>query len=215
MSSFVKLPVVVFVSSNSVISHAVISLFESERAGFCRADDSHPRQVLRAIEREQPDIVIVDPDTVGLRPAAFMVELRKCNMRTEVIGYVACYAGGLARECLKAGFAGIVSQSGAMIDIVEAVRTVAMGGVFIGEGFEKLCQATGEEPLQQDPTDLLSPRERHVLEQVARGLSLKEIANELGISTKTVETYKARASEKIGLTKRSSIVEFALERSWP
>lgn len=60
----------------------------------------------------------------------------------------------------------------------------------------------------------LSERERNVLQLIARGYSNKEISAALGISTKTVETYKARGIEKLGLTSRVAIVRYALEQGW-
>jgi DNA-binding NarL/FixJ family response regulator len=62
--------------------------------------------------------------------------------------------------------------------------------------------------------DALSEREAEVIKQVARGHTNQEIADRLGLSVKTVETYRARAMEKLGLANRAALVRYALEKGW-
>ena len=101
-------------------------------------------------------------------------------------------------------------------ELIHAIRTLAAGGIYIdpalaGEvvaGFVKgpsgNARTVGE----------LSERERDVLRLIARGFSNKEIARGFEISVKTVETYKARSMEKLGLTSRTEIIKYALQRGW-
>jgi len=102
-------------------------------------------------------------------------------------------------------------------ELVRAVRAVAAGGTYIdpsiaGAVVEGYLGASSE--VEDLPHDTLSDRERTVLVRVSTGFSNKEIAAELGLSVKTIETYKARAAEKLGLKTRVDIVRYAARQGW-
>jgi DNA-binding NarL/FixJ family response regulator len=97
---------------------------------------------------------------------------------------------------------------------VRAIRAVAAGGLFLDPAIASKALAPTAEPALSAGHVLLSPREEDVLRHTARGLSNKEIAAQLEISTKTVETYKARAIEKLALRTRSEIVRYGAGRGW-
>jgi DNA-binding NarL/FixJ family response regulator len=119
-------------------------------------------------------------------------------------------------QLLRAGASGYVLKRAASADHVNAVRTVAAGGTYIDPS---VAGALVEEYLDagnpaQASDDALSEREREVLVGIARGFSNKEIAAKLGLSVKTVETYKGRMAEKLGLRSRVEIVRYASRRGW-
>ena len=100
---------------------------------------------------------------------------------------------------------------------MRAVRTVAAGGTYIDPAVAGAVVEGYLDPrtTADDAThERLSDREREVLMRVATGFSNKEIAAELGVSVKTVETYKARAAEKLGLKTRVEIVRYAARQGW-
>lgn len=118
---------------------------------------------------------------------------------------------------LRAGASGYVLKRAAPTELVRAVRTVAAGGTYIDpsvagtvvEGYLD-AQRTGG----GTAAAALSERERDVLVRIARGFSNKEIASALRLSVKTVETYKARVAEKLGLRTRVDIVRYAVRHGW-
>jgi two-component system, NarL family, response regulator NreC len=116
---------------------------------------------------------------------------------------------------LEAGGSGYVNKRGADEELIEAIRTVARGDVFLYPNAAKLLLqgfrgkgAKGEE----DPLDKLTEREREVLGYTAEGFSSAEIGKKLFISPKTVDTYRSRIMEKLGLHHRSELVRFALQQ---
>jgi DNA-binding NarL/FixJ family response regulator len=120
-------------------------------------------------------------------------------------------------QLLRAGASGYVLKRAAAAELVRAVRTVAAGGTYIdpsiaGTLIEGYLDA--ESAGREEPRDTLSDREREVLVRIARGFSNKEIAAQLGLSVKTVETYKGRVAEKLGLRSRVEIVRFAAQQGW-
>lgn len=105
----------------------------------------------------------------------------------------------------------------AAAELVQAVRTVAAGGTYLDPSVADVVvegYLGASEVVDRPSHHLLSEREREVLVRIARGFSNKEIASALGISVKTVETYKARVAEKLGLRSRVEIVRYAARRGW-
>jgi DNA-binding NarL/FixJ family response regulator len=116
---------------------------------------------------------------------------------------------------LEAGGSGYVNKTGADEELIEAIRTVARGDVFLYPNAAKLLlqgfrgkTARGGE----DPVEKLTDREREVLGHTAEGFSSTEIGKKLFISPKTVDTYRSRIMEKLGLHHRSELVRFALQQ---
>ena len=120
-------------------------------------------------------------------------------------------------QLLRAGASGYVLKRAAPSELVNAVRTIAAGGVYLDplvvgtvvEGYLQANRAAatpGHTPL--------SEREREVLIRIAEGYSNKEIAAALGLSVKTVETYKARTAEKLGVRTRVDMVRYVAAQGW-
>ena len=120
-------------------------------------------------------------------------------------------------QLLRAGASGYVLKRAAAAELVRAVRIVAAGGTYIDPSIAGAVVAgylNAEKTTEQQEGERLSDREREVLIRVARGFSNKEIAASLSLSVKTVETYRARVAEKIGLRTRVEIVRYASRQGW-
>jgi two-component system response regulator NreC len=119
------------------------------------------------------------------------------------------------RQVLRAGGAGYVLKQAADKELLSAIRTVHSGGTFLHPAH---AQALLEDPApahqateEDKRLTQLSQREQEVLKLIALGYSNKEIADQLFLSVKTVETYKARIMEKLELSTRAALVRFALQ----
>ena len=124
--------------------------------------------------------------------------------------------GYLSQLC-KAGAAGYVLNRSAGDELIRAIGTVARGGVHFESSLaNKLLarQMTGAPSGSEAQPTALSEREREVLRRIAWGFSNKEIATELRLSVKTIETYKLRVGEKLGLRSRTEMVQYALRQGW-
>jgi two-component system response regulator NreC len=115
---------------------------------------------------------------------------------------------------LEAGGAGYVLKSGADTELIEAIRTVHRGEVFLYPAATKLLVDgyRDRSAREEDPYDGLTEREREVLKLVAEGYSGTEIAERLVISPKTVDTYRERIMQKLGLRHRYELVRYALRK---
>ena len=115
---------------------------------------------------------------------------------------------------LDAGGSGYVNKRSADEELIEAIRTVARGDVFLYPDAAKLLLQgfRGKPTDEEDPLTRLSERELEVLGFTAEGFSAAEIGKKLSISPKTVDTYRSRIMEKLGLHHRSELVRFALQQ---
>jgi DNA-binding NarL/FixJ family response regulator len=122
------------------------------------------------------------------------------------------------RRLLQAGASGYVVKKSAADTLINAIRIVSQGGTYIEPSMAgPLLQRTLSQPVstrKAQGKELLSAREEEVLQAIAWGRSNKEIAAELSLSIKTVESYKAAAVEKLRLRTRADIVRYAVTRGW-
>jgi DNA-binding NarL/FixJ family response regulator len=169
------------------------------------------------VERLLPDVVVLDVSMPGLSGAEAAERLRLSCPQVRVLALTVHEDKGYLRRLLEAGAAGYVLKRAAAEELHRAIRTVASGGVYLDPrvagkvvgGFVR--PPAGKGPV---PAGELSEREAEVVRLTAAGHSNKEIAARLELSVKTVETYKARSLEKLGLRSRADLVRYALHRGW-
>lgn len=161
----------------------------------------------------QVDIVLLDPAQIDLIPAKLVQRLREKFGARSVISYTNDLSTALARTCLAAGFRGVLPRTIGLEQLEKAISVVHGGATCIDPTFANLfdsAQPTTSVPRPRELTE----REIYVLKSVAFGKSLKEIGLELELSSKTIETYKARGSSKLNLQGRRAIVEYAIRNGW-
>jgi two-component system response regulator NreC len=111
-----------------------------------------------------------------------------------------------ARHALEAGAAGYVLKEAAPLELIRALQTVATGGSYLHPSLGARLAVSNENSLA---LDRLSERERDVLTRVVRGATNKQIATELHLSVRTVETHRARMQDKLGVSGLLELVELA------
>ena len=116
------------------------------------------------------------------------------------------------RRALKAGAAGYVVKRSAAKEVVEAIRAVHAGQRYLSPRVADVVLEDYTDDKQDDPLARLSAREREVLQLLAEGRTGAEIAQRLSLSQKTVETYRARLVEKLGIRDLAGLVRFAIQR---
>jgi DNA-binding NarL/FixJ family response regulator len=165
--------------------------------------------------RVTPDVVVLDLDMPGGNGSSALRELARVlpGVRVLILTVHAEHEHLLA--LLEAGARGYLTKEAASRDLVEAIRVVAAGEIYVRPSAARLL-AAAIVPQRAAETahsrfQTLSERERTTLKLVAQGYSGAEIARQLGISSKTVDAYKRRVQEKLGLEHRTDYVRFAIE----
>jgi DNA-binding NarL/FixJ family response regulator len=175
------------------------------------------REVLVKARDLKPDVVVMDlsmPELNGLQAAE---QLKAEHPAMKVVALTAHEDESYLRQLCKVGATGYVLKRSAGDELVKAIGTVAKGGVHFEAtlaGKALASQMTGAPMKGESRTSELSDREMEVLTMLAWGYSNKEIASRLNLSVKTIETYKVRIGEKLGLRSRTQMVQYALRQGW-
>jgi DNA-binding NarL/FixJ family response regulator len=165
----------------------------------------------------KPDVIVMDlsmPEMNGLQATE---RLKAEQPALKVLALTAHEDESYLGQLCRAGASGYVLKRSAGDELITAIATVAKGGVYFDASLASKALAR---QLKGSPARLaarpaeLSDREKEVLTLLAWGYSNKEIAGDLSLSVKTVETYKVRIGEKLGLRSRTEMVQYALRQGW-
>ena len=167
------------------------------------------REAVELAEKAHPDVVIMDvamPDLNGIEATR---RLAQSLPRTRVLALSMHKDSVYVREILRAGARGYLLKDCGDADLLAAVRAVAKGEGFISPGVSDAVLSDYRRHVT-DPLDLLTSREREVLQMIAEGKTNKEIATSLNLSVYTVEAHRGRIMEKLNLHSTGELVRFAL-----
>ena len=165
----------------------------------------------------QPDIVVMDLSMPQLNGAQATERLKQACPQVKVLALTVHEDKGYVHQLLQAGASGYVLKLAATEELLHAIRIVAAGGVYLDPTVARTIVAN----YMHKPAlgaavqrSQLSERETEVLCRIAKGYTNKEIAAQLALSVKTVETYKTRLLKKLDLRSRADIVRYALRQGW-
>jgi two-component system, NarL family, response regulator NreC len=170
-------------------------------------------EAVQVIQQTKPDVAILDvtmPKSGGLD---VINEVIRSNRATRVLLLTMHEEPAYLRTALASGASGYVLKKSVDADLLSAIRAVHKGKNFVDPELAEVLvrdALPNEAADRSAPRSLLSDRELEVLKLVAEGYSSREIAEQIYISTKTVETYRSRLVEKLGLKSRAQIVRYAL-----
>lgn len=199
--------------------HAVLRtglrLLLSSQDGFSVVGEaSTGMETLSLAEKLQPDLILLDLSMPALGGLEALPVLRRLSPEARILILTMHDDPEYLRQALKSGAAGYVLKKAADVELLSAVRAVMRGEVYVHPALTRVLLEdvlpTSDFAAVPGSWEALSEREREVLRLVALGYTSAEIAEQLSLSTKTVETYRARGMEKLGLSNRAALVRFAL-----
>jgi two-component system, NarL family, response regulator NreC len=169
----------------------------------------------------RPDIILLDINMPNCNGLEALDALRTQTPETKILVLTMHDDPLYLRQVMKAGAAGFVLKQAAGDELLAAIRAVYQGGVYLHPAHAKLLLTPDAQPQANQPTPprnaaqerfaLLSERETQIFRLVALGYRNQEIADQLILSVKTVETYKSRMMDKLGITNRIALMQFAIE----
>jgi DNA-binding NarL/FixJ family response regulator len=176
---------------------------------------------LQAVDRAaalQPDVLVLDLTMPLMDGLTCLRQVRERAPQCRVLVLTMHADEQYLRDALARGASGYVVKQAADQEMLAAIRAVMRGEMYIHPSMTKALLGEWVDPSVgvrvADAALALSEREMQVIKQVARGHTNQEIAEKLSLSVKTVETYRARAMEKLGLSGRAALVRYAMEKGW-
>jgi DNA-binding NarL/FixJ family response regulator len=205
------------VDDHVVVREGLKALIDGQPDMEVIAEASDGHAALQQVQTHQPDVVIMDVSMPELNGEQATEQLRRDEPAVKVLALSIHEDTGYVRRLIEAGAAGYVLKRSAAETLIAAIRAVAAGEMYLDPALaSKLVselmrdQSHASGPIGND----LSEREAEVVRLVAQGYSNKEVAAQLAISVRTIETYKARAMEKLGIDSRAALVRYAAQRGW-
>ena len=167
-------------------------------------------EAVEKVKRLEPDVVLMDISLPGMDGLEVAKKLKKRHPDVRVLILTMHEDRRYLYSALKAGASGHVVKRAADTELIDAIRAAYRGDVFLHPSMAKIV---AEDYVEQAGTEKgLSDREREVLRLIAEGRTYKEMAKLLAVSVKTIETYRERIKEKLGLHTRAELVRYALEK---
>ncbi len=171
------------------------------------------RQAVTQAHRLRPDVILMDialPDLTGFEATGRVL---KDNPKTKVLILTMYEEEEVVTRCLRAGASGYVLKDAPRSELIHAIDVVRNGGQFLSSrALDKVVKEHMRTKQAATGYDRLSNREREVLKLLADGLSLKEIAERLVLSVKTVDVHKTNMMRKLDLHDRSEVIKYAIQR---
>jgi DNA-binding NarL/FixJ family response regulator len=208
---------VLLIDDHAVVREGLRALINAQAGIEVVGEASDGRSALPLAASLRPDVAIVDVSMPGMKGAETTEALKRASPDLKVLALTIHEDKGYLQLLLEAGASGYALKRAASEELIHAIRVVASGGVYLdpflaGKVVGRLVRKpSSREEIQ---VEALSERETDVLQRLARGYSVKEIAAQLEIGVRTVETYKSRSFEKLGLRSRTDLIRHAIQRGW-
>jgi DNA-binding NarL/FixJ family response regulator len=209
----------VFLADDHVcVRDGIKGLINEEADMTVIAEADNGASLLEQCKELHPDVIVLDISMPGPNGVEVARQLKLLNLKSKTLVLTIHDSTAYLRQMLEAGAAGYLVKRATTEELIHAIRSVAKGGTYIDPMLAEKLAA----PLRQRGNDgdrivsdtELSERERAVLKMVAQGYSGKQIADHLNVSRKSIDTYKMRAMEKLGLDSRIEIVRYASGQGW-
>lgn len=208
----------ILVDDHPVVVAGARALIEASGDIVCVGEANTGAAAMELVRDLKPDVIILDvslPDTNGLLLARRILEEGR---QAHIVMMTLHEERSYIQQALQIGAKGFVLKRSAGENLLQAIRSVMLGGLYLDPGTAKSMVGTNGGQAGSLASGAVAPtltgREMDVLRMVALGYSNKEIAAQLKISVKSIETYKARAADKLDLHTRAQIVRFAATQGW-
>lgn len=205
---------VLLVDDHPTFRHGLKSIVnESGEFDVC-GEANTAQQAISECRILHPDMVIVDVSMPGLNGIELIKMILAEMPKTPILVVSMHEESHYALRALKAGAKGYVMKAEAMSAVSGALRRVAEGKIFVSPSFGEQLVFKAINAINEgmgSPVDLLSDRELEVLEKLGAGLTTREVAEDLRLSTKTVDTHRAHIKEKLQFKDTTSMIRFAVD----
>jgi two-component system, NarL family, invasion response regulator UvrY len=203
---------ILIADDHQLVREGIRRVLEEEADFRVVAEASDGLEALEKAKETNPDVILLDvmmPNLDGVETTRRLTKKRKTPVRIVIL---TMYADEhYAARLLHMGASGYVVKDSAPAELVEAIRTVCRGERYISSSLRDALAMRFVEGLDREPLDSLSDREFQVLRRLASGATNREIAQELGLSVKTVDAHRLNLLAKLNLRNNSELTKFAVQ----
>jgi two-component system, NarL family, response regulator NreC len=204
---------VLIADDHAIVRTGLRSLLRDEAGLELVGEASGGEEALRLVESLNPDILVLDlsmPDMDGIQVTKRVHTLLP---QVRILILTVHEDEALLREAIRAGASGYVLKHAAEEELISAITMVQMGDIYVHPKMIRslLVAPQKQTPSSPRPEEILTPRELDVLNCIVQGYTNRQIAEELSLSVRTVEGYRANMMEKLGLHSRAELVRYARE----
>ena len=202
-------PRVLVADDHAIMVQGLGRLLEGEAEIVATASDG--QQLVERARQHRPDIIVSDINMPGMSGLDAMRRLKADGLRSKFIFLTLHTDSRLASEAMRAGASGYLLKHAAAEELIEAIHAVMAGHTYLTPLMTRdVLFAIGEPDRVQSP--VLTPRQLDVLRLIAAGKRMKEIASELNISVRTVETHKQDLLQTLSLETTADLIKFAVRQ---
>jgi two-component system response regulator NreC len=199
---------IVLADDHVVVRRGLRMLLEREPDLRVVAEAGDAGETLEAVSSEQPAVLVLDLNMPGSQPLDALPDIIATSPETAVVVLTMEQDPAFAREALEAGARAYVLKQAVDEELVAAIRAAASGETHVSPQVKARLAAT---PGQTGPPGGLTDREAEVLRLIALGHTNPEIAEQLALSVRTVESHRSHIQQKLGASSRAELVRFALD----
>jgi two-component system, NarL family, response regulator NreC len=204
---------IVLADDHAVVRSGLRMVLEREVDFTVVSEAGDAEAALRTVLGHKPTVLVLDLNMPGeLSSLDAIPRVREASPATHVVVLTMQEDPEFARQALRAGAAGYVLKEAADDELVNAVRSVAAGETYLNPRLGAVLAAAPPEP--SGPPDDLTEREVEVLRLIALGHTNAEIAQQLFLSVRTVESHRAHIQQKLGRSTRAELVRYALDHGF-
>lgn len=186
----------------------------SDKVGFGRLvveEAANAEEALQKIWKDHWDAVVMDISMPGRSGLDVLRDIKLARPQLPVLILSMHSEEQFAVRVLKAGAAGYITKASAPQELVQAIKKVMSGGKYVSPSLAERLAYDLSQPTDKPPNETLSDREFQVMCLIASGKTVSQIAEKLGLSVKTISTYRARVLEKMGMKTNAELTHYAIK----
>jgi len=203
----------VVVDDHTIVRSGICRLLDAESDMEVVAQTGSGHEAVRLCDEEKPDVLVLDyglPDLDGLETTRQIVQLSEAP---KILILTMHASEEYATRLIRAGASGFIVKTAPTAQLLDAVRKVSRNQLFVSMPIMEKMVSRVAQPTTDRPESVLSNRELQVLIRLAQGMTTKEVADALHLSTSTVDTYRRRILEKLDLRNNADMTRFAIRRN--
>lgn len=201
---------VLVVDDHAIVREGICSLLARRKDIEVVGQAADGKHAVAQVAALAPDVVLMDISMPVMNGLEATLEIRRNFPNVRVLVLSQYESKEYVVPLLRAGAAGYIAKRARANELVDAIRAVYYDGAFLQPNIARAVVEGVANGSHEEPQPILTEREKQVVRLVADGLSSREIADELGLSVKTVDTHRANIMEKLGIHSSAELVKYAI-----